>query len=115
MGTKDLLAVSEVGDLFSVDETLKMERAILVILDWDLNRSTPLKFLEIIHTLMTYAGSCEPYGSPNATALHLHGMHVSMTGLGDAVMRTAAVGEKLIFDLEIDEDHPTGTFWYHPH
>jgi len=31
---------------------LKMERAILVILDWDLNRSTPLKFLEIIHTLL---------------------------------------------------------------
>merc|ERR1711931_602959 len=29
-----------------------MERLILTTLDWDLNRPTPLKFLEILHTLL---------------------------------------------------------------
>lgn len=93
------------GDRLRIELSNELEYPTASVADWDGADAA----------IMTYAGSCEPYGSPNATALHLHGMHVSMTGLGDAVMRTAAVGEKLIFDLEIDEDHPTGTFWYHPH
>lgn len=55
--TKDLLSASEIGvDAGGVEVTveaaLKMERAILTTLDWDLNRPTPLKFLEILHTLL---------------------------------------------------------------
>jgi len=68
--TKDLLAVSEIGvdgtaaanaagatpstgnDAASVEAALRMERVILTALEWDLNRPTPLKFLEILHTLL---------------------------------------------------------------
>jgi len=60
--TRDLLAVSEIGadsaagdgggGVVSMEAALKMERVILTALDWDLNRPTPLKFLEILHTLL---------------------------------------------------------------
>jgi len=63
--TRDLLAVSEIGadcgggggggsggGGVSMEAALKMERVILTALDWDLNRPTPLKFLEILHTLL---------------------------------------------------------------
>jgi len=66
--TKDLLAVAEIGvdgaaaaaagvtsagnDAASVEAALQMERVILTALEWDLNRPTPLKFLEILHTLL---------------------------------------------------------------
>merc|ERR1719159_2386713 len=64
--TRDLLAVSEIGadsaagdgggggGVVSMEAALKMERVILTALDWDLNRPTPLKFLEILHTLLMY-------------------------------------------------------------
>ena len=66
--TKDLLAVSEIGvygstapapsggyrssDAVSLAAALKMERVLLTVLEWDLNRPTPLRFLEILHTLL---------------------------------------------------------------
>jgi len=78
--TKDLLAISEIivdgagvaaknngniadaaershdagttSNVISVETALRMERLILTTLDWDLNRPTPLKFLEILHTLL---------------------------------------------------------------
>merc|ERR1719309_848694 len=79
--TKDLIAISEISvdgagvaaknnngniadaaershdagttsNVISVETALRMERLILTTLDWDLNRPTPLKFLEILHTLL---------------------------------------------------------------
>lgn len=57
--TKDFLRVSEInnggaarGVVVTVEMALKMERVILTALEWDLNRPTPLKFLEILHTLL---------------------------------------------------------------
>merc|ERR550519_1725632 len=69
--TKDFLRVSEINNgvgvgssssvdgssssavgVVTVEMALKMERIILTALEWDLNRPTPLKFLEILHTLL---------------------------------------------------------------
>merc|ERR1719289_9597 len=62
--TKDFLSISEINNgvtaaaggtsngLVTVEMSLKMERVILTALEWDLNRPTPLKFLEILHTLL---------------------------------------------------------------
>jgi FtsP/CotA-like multicopper oxidase with cupredoxin domain len=69
----------------------------------------------------------EEHDSPNAingphglniTNLHSHGLHVSPEE-GDNVFLEIGFGGKdgtrrtLIYD--IPEDHPRGTFWYHPH
>jgi len=48
--TKDLLSIAEVD--FTVKEALRMERIVLDKLHWDLNRVTPLRFLEIFHALL---------------------------------------------------------------
>jgi len=66
--TKDLLTVSDIGvygstapspsdgyrsgETVSLEATLKMERVLLTVLEWDLNRPSPLRFLEILHTLL---------------------------------------------------------------
>jgi FtsP/CotA-like multicopper oxidase with cupredoxin domain len=67
------------------------------------------------YTVMTALGTCEPYGQPNVTSLHFHGLLVPTTGLGDGPFRMAAPGETITYSFQIDEDHPSGTFWYHSH
>ena len=49
------------------------------------------------------------------TNLHFHGLHVSPEGEADNIFRTVNPGETAQYVLEIPPDHPTGTFWYHPH
>lgn len=50
------------------------------------------------------------------TNLHTHGLHVSPVGIGDNVeFVTIAPGEDFTFEYTIPADHPSGTFWYHPH
>ncbi len=49
------------------------------------------------------------------TNLHFHGLHVSPGGEADNIFRTVNPGETARYVLEIPLDHPTGTFWYHPH
>ena len=58
----------------------------------------------------------------NATNLHLHGMHLPATPLdaergtcGDNIKCIVHPGRELTFEYRIPADHPTGTFWYHPH
>lgn len=57
----------------------------------------------------------------NTTNLHTHGLHVSPEGISDNVLRKMpppADGSKEAdyeVEIEIPADHPTGTFWYHPH
>ncbi|OQR97434.1 hypothetical protein THRCLA_06960 [Thraustotheca clavata] len=53
--------------------------------------------------------------NPNTTNLHVHGMHVSPSGLSDNVLRKDASGESLDIVIEIPKDHPLGLFHYHPH
>ena len=49
------------------------------------------------------------------TNIHFHGFHVSPTGSSDNIFRVVEPGETARYVLDIPIDHPTGTFWYHPH
>lgn len=49
------------------------------------------------------------------TNLHTHGLHVSPAGDSDNVFRHIADGETASYTYELDADHPSGVFWYHPH
>ncbi|MFW6205443.1 MAG: multicopper oxidase family protein [Actinomycetota bacterium] len=49
------------------------------------------------------------------TNLHVHGLHVSPEGNGDNVFIEVAPGETFHYEYRLPDDHPTGTFWYHPH
>ncbi|GAA6524771.1 multicopper oxidase family protein [Intrasporangium sp. DVR] len=49
------------------------------------------------------------------TNLHTHGLHVSPAGKGDNPFRMVEPGESAQYEFAIPQDHPAGTFWYHPH
>ncbi|GGG57000.1 hypothetical protein GCM10011374_19790 [Kocuria dechangensis] len=49
------------------------------------------------------------------TNLHVHGLHVSPEGNGDNPFVSIAPGESFDYEHRIPEDHPPGTYWYHPH
>jgi FtsP/CotA-like multicopper oxidase with cupredoxin domain len=49
------------------------------------------------------------------TNIHFHGFHVSPIGSSDNVFRVVKPGETARYVLDIPINHPTGTFWYHPH
>lgn len=51
----------------------------------------------------------------NLTNFHVHGLHVSPAGLSDNVLRTMEPGQAYQIEIRIPEDHPRGTYWYHPH
>ncbi len=63
----------------------------------------------------------EPH--PNHTNLHLHGLHIPATvydetsgSCGDDVTTCIVQPEQSVtYQYHVDEDHPSGTFWYHPH
>ncbi|KDO35422.1 hypothetical protein SPRG_00270 [Saprolegnia parasitica CBS 223.65] len=48
-------------------------------------------------------------GAANHTSLHLHGLHIGHDGVA------LAPGSKRVFKFIVPWDHPSGTFWYHPH
>lgn len=52
---------------------------------------------------------------PEPTNLHFHGLHVPPTGNADNVFLEVPPGEHLTYEFTIPPNHPTGTFWYHPH
>ncbi len=49
------------------------------------------------------------------TNLHVHGLHVSPEGNGDNVFIAVNPGESFDYDYQLPDDHPPGTYWYHPH
>lgn len=51
----------------------------------------------------------------NTINLHFHGLHVSPNGISDNVLIEVGPHESQYYELDIPIDHPTGTFWYHPH
>jgi FtsP/CotA-like multicopper oxidase with cupredoxin domain len=51
----------------------------------------------------------------NTTNLHLHGSHVSPSGIADNVMRSMEPGQSYDIEIAIPADHTAGTYWYHPH
>jgi FtsP/CotA-like multicopper oxidase with cupredoxin domain len=55
-----------------------------------------------------------PHGFNNLN-LHTHGLNVSPTGIEDNVLHVVHPGETFEHEITIPADHPSGTFWYHPH
>ena len=56
----------------------------------------------------------------NNTNLHTHGLWVdpgtNTNGtISDNVFAVIKPGEKINYEFKIDEQHPAGTYWYHPH
>lgn len=51
----------------------------------------------------------------NSTNIHTHGLWVSPSGNSDNVMISISPGEQFEYEFVIPPDHPSGTFWYHPH
>ncbi|HEY5155216.1 MAG TPA: multicopper oxidase domain-containing protein, partial [Acidimicrobiales bacterium] len=49
------------------------------------------------------------------TNLHTHGLHVSPGGDSDNIFVMVEPGRQHTYRYEIPADHPSGTFWYHPH
>lgn len=51
----------------------------------------------------------------NTTNLHSHGLWVSPTGNSDNVLLSLYPGVSFEYEYNVPDDHPAGTFWYHPH
>lgn len=51
----------------------------------------------------------------NTTNLHSHGLWVSPTGNSDNVLLSLLPGVNFEYEYNVPDDHPAGTFWYHPH
>ncbi|MFJ6269196.1 multicopper oxidase family protein [Pseudarthrobacter oxydans] len=49
------------------------------------------------------------------TNLHVHGLHVSPQGNGDNVFVMVPPGQSFSYKHRLPADHPSGTYWYHPH
>ena len=49
------------------------------------------------------------------TNIHYHGLHIPITGNADNVFLQIEPGEQLTYEFAIPQNHPAGTFWYHPH
>ena len=49
------------------------------------------------------------------TNLHTHGFHVSPSGNSDNPLVEIMPGKSFKYRIKIPKDHPSGTFWYHPH
>lgn len=67
------------------------------------------------YDVATSLGACEPYTQPNMTSLHFHGMLISMNKKGDSPYRVCGPQEVIEYEFTIPTDHPSGTFFYHPH
>jgi len=51
----------------------------------------------------------------NGTNLHSHGLWVNPSGNSDNVLISIRPGVNFQYEYNIPSDHPSGTFWYHPH
>ncbi len=54
-------------------------------------------------------------GLAEPTNLHTHGLRVSPSGNSDNPFVRVGPGETFEYEIAIPDDHPAGTFWYHPH
>ncbi len=49
------------------------------------------------------------------TNIHHHGLHIPPTDPADNVFLEISPGESHTYEYQIPDNHPAGTFWYHPH
>lgn len=67
------------------------------------------------------SGNCVPNKDLNkpkcfdSTNLHSHGLWISPSGNSDNVLLSINPGITFEYEYNVPEDHPAGTFWYHPH
>lgn len=54
-------------------------------------------------------------GLQSPTNLHVHGLHVSPQGNSDNPFVSVAPGGTFEYEFTLPADHPSGTYWYHPH
>jgi FtsP/CotA-like multicopper oxidase with cupredoxin domain len=54
-------------------------------------------------------------GCYNTMNMHYHGLHVSPAGNSDNVLLNIGPHTKFEYEVNVPIDHPSGTFWYHPH
>ncbi|PSB48907.1 copper oxidase [Cyanosarcina cf. burmensis CCALA 770] len=47
--------------------------------------------------------------------LHYHGLHVTPIGNADNAFLDIPPQESLTYEFTLPKNHPSGTFWYHPH
>ncbi|CAM9340847.1 unnamed protein product, partial [Pylaiella littoralis] len=52
---------------------------------------------------------------PNVTNIHVHGLHVSPSGVGDNIYRRVGPGDASEYVYDLPADHYPGIFYYHPH
>ena len=52
---------------------------------------------------------------PYTINLHTHGLEVSPLGISDNVFRLMEPGTTSRVEVDLPRDHPSGTYWYHPH
>jgi FtsP/CotA-like multicopper oxidase with cupredoxin domain len=50
-----------------------------------------------------------------ATNLHYHGLHIPPTGKADNIFLAIQSGETETYEFTLPKNHPSGTFFYHPH
>ena len=51
----------------------------------------------------------------NGTNMHTHGLWINPAGNSDNVLISINPNIDFQYEYNIPEDHPAGTFWYHPH
>ena len=51
----------------------------------------------------------------NGTNMHTHGLWINPAGNSDNVLISINPGVDFEYEYNVPEDHPAGTFWYHPH
>jgi FtsP/CotA-like multicopper oxidase with cupredoxin domain len=51
----------------------------------------------------------------NTFNLHTHGLTVSPLGISDNIFREMTPGTANQVEIQIPQDHPSGTYWYHVH
>ncbi|GMU91687.1 MAG: hypothetical protein AMXMBFR4_07450 [Candidatus Hydrogenedentota bacterium] len=67
---------------------------------------------------MGHKGGVRDVAAPhdfNTTNFHSHGLHVSPRGKSDNPFRAFEPGSSKWVEIAIPEDHPAGTYFYHPH
>ena len=52
---------------------------------------------------------------PEETNLHVHGLHVSPRDNSDNIFIHIWPGQTFGYEFDIPDNHPPGTYWYHPH
>ncbi len=52
---------------------------------------------------------------PQPTNLHYHGLHIPPTGNADNIFLSIPSGTTQLYEFTLPQNHPAGTFYYHPH